>query len=205
MTNKNPRRRTRQNTEVATEVASKEKEVASLRHTKSLNTKLKPLTMKDHPTTVATALTSGSKAQETNQLGEVEETRVMGIEILIAKAIETSSKRKGMNNLIVDREIQGLIKGTEVEAVETQTEESTWLSREVIILTSENNHRMNTSTTLDSKTPNKRDQAMLAKQISASKLDNKGFPSRETQTPTPEEWEWFIAIMGADAIKYILA
>ena len=125
MTNKNPRRRTRQNTEVATEVASKEKEVASLRHTKSLNTKLKPLTMKDHPTTVATALTSGSKAQETNQLEEVEETRAMGIGILIAKAIETSSKRKGVNNLSVDRETQDRTKRTEVEVAETITGEST--------------------------------------------------------------------------------
>ena len=79
------------------------------------------------------------------------------------------------------------------------------MSKVVIILTSENNHKMTTSTTLGSKTPNKRDQAMLAKQISASKLDNKVFPSRETQTPTPEEWEWFIAIMAADAIKNILA
>ena len=186
-------------------MASKEKEVASLRHTKSQNIKVRPLTMKAHQTTVATALTSGSKAQETKQLGEVEETRAMGIEILIAKAIETSSKRKGVNNLSVDREIQGRTKGTEVEVVEILTGESTWLSKEVIILTSENNHRMNTSTTLDTKTPNKRDQAMLAKQISASKLDHKVFPSRETQTPTPGEWVWFIEIMGADASKYILA
>ena len=125
MTNKNPRRRTRQNTEVATEVASKEKEVASLRHTKSLSIRVKPLTMKAHPTTVATALTSGSKAQETNQLEEVEETRAMGIGILIAKAIETSSKRKGVNNLSVDRETQDRTKRTEVEVAETITGEST--------------------------------------------------------------------------------
>ena len=186
-------------------MVSKEKEVASLRHTKSQNIKVRPLTMMAHQTTVATALTSGSKAQETNQLEEVEETRAMGIGILIAKAIETSNRRKGVNNLSVDRETQDRTKRTEVEVAETLTGESTWLSKVVIILTSENNHKMTTSTTLGSKTPSKRDQAMLAKQISASKLANKGFPSRETQTPTPEEWEWFIAIMGADAIKYILA
>ena len=105
-------------------MVTKEKEVASLRHTTSQNIKVRPLTMMAHQTTVATALTSESKAQETNQLEEVEETRTMGIGI-IAKAIETSNRRKGVNNLSVDRETQDRTKRTEVEVAETITGEST--------------------------------------------------------------------------------
>ena len=49
----------------------------------------------------------------------------MGIGILIAKAIETSNRRKGVNNLSVDRETQDRTKRTEVEVAETLTGEST--------------------------------------------------------------------------------